>query len=158
MDSSETKETKDTSILGLFRRMFEVIFRVKIHRDTDTVQDSFHLEPKYWPEVKHFIDELNHAIEAHTIHDGNIAQINQRIVDYVEDQINHKGQIEDIEERYSALNTLADRILSNSFNKIAGLKHSENTNTDFSDIIKNFKVNLEKRHREEVEYYKSKRA
>lgn len=157
MDTSESRETKDTSILGLFRRMFEVIFRIKINKD-DHEKDKFHLEPKYWPEVKHFLDELNHAIEEHTIHDGNISQINQRIVDYIEEQINHKGQIEDIEERYSALNTLADRILSNSFNKIVGLKHSETTNTDFSDIIKNFKIDLEKRHREEIEYYREKRA
>lgn len=156
MDSKE--EVKDPSILGLFKRMFELLFRVQIHKHDPSKQDTFHLEPKYWPEVKNFIDNLNKTIEVNTIHDGNIDEINKRIVAYVEEQINTKGQIEDIEERYDALHTLADRILSNSIGKIVGLKHVETTQTDFTDLINNFKQKLEKRHQEEIEYYKSKNA
>lgn len=108
-----------------------------------------HLEPKYWPEVKEFIDLLNEIVASHTISDANVERINHRIVEYIEEQINIKGQIENVEERYSSLKTLSDRILTHNLNKLVGLKVSTDSNTDFSDAVNLFKYRLEERKMKE---------
>lgn len=118
-------------------------------------EGQYDLEPKYWPEVVDFIDNLNHLIEIHTIDDSNIKRINERIVDYVVDQINVKGSMQDIEERYDALNTLADRMLSNTFNKIVGLKRETSTQAGFSEAVVKFKKRLAIRHQNEIAFHQS---
>lgn len=111
--------------------------------------------PKYWPEVVEFMELLNHIVDSHTISDGNVERINHRIIEYIEEQINIKGQIEDVEERYSALKTLSDRILSHNLNKLVGLKVSADSNTDFSDAVNLFKYRLEERKIKEQQAKKS---
>lgn len=103
---------------------------------------EIHLEPKYWPEVMDFIEQLNDLVDTHTIEDNNIRRVNQRIITYIEDQINHKGQLEDLESRYMALNTLADRILSHHLSKIVGIKESTSSTADFSEAVRTFKERL----------------
>lgn len=158
MSANDTSEKKEKHGILYF---IQKLFHRKSHAQTNKVQEgeeNFHLEPKYWPEVIDFIDNLNQLIEANTISDMNIAHINQRIVDYVEEQINVKGSLKDIEERYSALNTLADRIQSSTINKIVGLKHATTTHADFSDAITKFKKRLEQRHQSEVAHFAHKGA
>lgn len=116
---------------------------------------KIHLEPKYWPEVKQFMDSLDDIIGSHTIEDDNIKRINQRVVDYIEEQINKKGQVEDIHARYSGLNTLADRILSNNLNKLVGLKESTHSSAEFSDAVKAFKVKLNEKKQAELDQNKT---
>lgn len=109
-----------------------------------------HLEAQYWPEVKHFMDEIDKLVETHTIDDDNIRVVNQRILDYMVTQINAKGSIENIEQRYAALNTLADRILVNNLSKLVGVKKTDSTSADFTSAVDHFKEALEKRHELEV--------
>ncbi len=155
---SSDKAPEKHGILYFIQKLFSRKSQVLAHQDKITPEDEFHLEPKYWPEVKDFIDNLNHLIEIHTIEDSNVQHINQRIVDYVEDQINVKGQLKDVEQRYSALNTLADRILSNTISKIVGLKHVPTTHADFSEAVELFKKRLQKRHQNEIAYQLSKHS
>ena len=81
-----------------------------------------HLEPKYWPEVTDYMKKLSAIVKTNTIDDENVHSVNERILNYVLDQINKKGSIQDIEQRYLALETLADRILVVELVKIVGLK------------------------------------
>lgn len=117
-----------------------------------TAEHEFHLEPKYWPEVREFIDTLNHIIKNHTIEEPNIQYINQRIIDYVIEQINVKGALDDVTERYNALNELSDRILANNLSKIVGLKHDMGTNPEFSHAVEEFKQKLMMRRQAETEH------
>lgn len=119
-------------------------------RDKKAYVSNVHLEPKYWPEVMDFIQRLRAIIDESTIEDENIKIVNQRIVDYIEHEINVKGSIEDINKRYDALHTLADRILVKNISKLVGLKYSS-TNADFSETIEIFKHRLTKRQEEELQ-------
>lgn len=110
---------------------------------------DIHLEPKYWPEVKDYMESIKAIIKSHTIEDANVQQVNENITNYIFAQINKKGSIEDIEERYLALDTLADRILVNELSKIAGLKQSEGTRAEFSEATQAFKKRLAVRHKED---------
>jgi hypothetical protein len=142
---------------GLSYFLRKLFFRKSVlANEQKRAEDEFRLEPKYWPEVADFIEKLEHLIATHTISDSNVQHINQRIVDYVEHQINIKGSLTDLEQRYSALDVLADRILSNTLSKIAGLKHEENTHADFTEVVVAFKKRLHQRHQDEIAYYQSK--
>lgn len=107
------------------------------------------LEPKYWPEVMDLMETLNKLIESHTIDDINVRHVNSRILEYLEQQINTKGTLSDLEQRYSALDTVADRFLTNSLNKIVGLKHQEDSHAEFSEAISVFKKRLRERREQE---------
>lgn len=135
------------------------IFKKKSAPATPQNQENSleNLEPKYWPEVIEFIESLENTIKKHTIEDSNIQIVNQRIIDYIAEQINTKGAVKDIELRYAALTTLADRILARDLNKIVGLKREFISHTDFSDMINKFKTQLVKRHEEEKRYLEVKR-
>lgn len=109
-----------------------------------------HLEAQYWPEVKHFVTHINQLVQDNTIDDDNIKIVNQRIIDYMSEQINAKGSIENVEQRYTALNTLADRLLVNNLSKIVGLKQSTTTSANFTDAVEHFKEDLQKRFESEV--------
>src|SRR5689334_13828416 len=61
-----------------------------------------HLEAKYWPEVKDYMETLQGLIKTHTIEDDNAMQVNERITNYIWQQINKKGSIEDLDKRYLA--------------------------------------------------------
>lgn len=111
---------------------------------------EIHLEPKYWPEVKDFMGSLDKIIETHTIDDANIKRINQRIVSYIEEQINKKGQVDDINARYSGLNTLVDRILSNNLGKVVGMKTGTTSTAEFSDAVSEFKIKLSHKKQSEI--------
>lgn len=140
-------------ILHFIRNLFTKKHKMSQLLDEQSPLDKeFHLEPKYWQEVMDFIDKINELIKTHTIEDNNIQQVNQRIVDYIKEQINVKGEIKDIEVRYAALDTLADRILANSLNKIVGLKHSDNSRAEFSHTVAEFKRRLHQRHQAELAY------
>ncbi len=154
---SSDKAPEKHGLLYFIQKLFSKKSQLQAHQSVKP-GDEFHLEPKYWPEVKDFIDNLNHLIQIHTIEDSNIQHINQRIVDYVEDQINVKGQLKDVEQRYSALNTYADRILSSTISKIVGLKHIPTTHADFSEAVELFKKRLEKRHQNEIAYQQNKHS
>src|SRR5438132_6564210 len=99
-------------ILSFFKKLFSK----RPTANGDSQDEEIHLEPKYWQEVIDFINTVNNLIKIHTIEDPNIEHVNTRIVDYIVEQINLKGSIKDAEQRYLALNTLADRILSNNLN------------------------------------------
>ncbi|MBS0286048.1 MAG: hypothetical protein JSR17_02045 [Proteobacteria bacterium] len=152
-DNASSSKGEKHGILYFIKKLFHRHSQAEKQRTVS--QDEYHLEPKYWPEVIDFINNLNQLIETHTIDDTNIKHINQRIVDYVVDQINVKGSVVDIEQRYSGLNTLADRMLSSTFNKIVGLKHESTTHADFSEAVSNFKKRLAVRHQNEIAYYQS---
>ena len=117
-------------------------------------KDDFHLEPRYWPEVKHFMARINDIVDSNTIEDQNVHVVNQRIIDYVESQINKKGSMHDIEERYMALSTLADRVLINNLSKIVGMKQVDSTHADFSNAVHDFKEALAARRAQEKDYEK----
>lgn len=156
--ASQNKSTTQKHGLAYFiYKLFHRKSKLAQEHDETHLEDNFHLEPKYWPEVIEFIDNLNHVIETHTIIGANVQHINQRIVDYVAHQINVKGSMEDLDKRYSALDTLADRILSNTFSKIAGLKHQESTHADFTDVVVHFKKRLHQRYQDEIAYQESKK-
>jgi hypothetical protein len=137
-------------LMGFIRKLFFRKHQLQPLAVKKLNEEELHVEPKYWPEVRDFINNLNHIIETHTIEDSNVAHINQRIVEYVEQQINKKGQLADINQRYYALDTLADRLLSNTFNKIVGLKHVETTHADFTDAVAQFKNRLHARYKGEL--------
>lgn len=126
------------------------IFNLFKRKKSDKIDETIHLEPQYWPEVRDFMKNLNNLIETHTITDTNLQGVNQRILDYVLQQINIKGSIQDIEERYVALNTLADRILLKNLGKIVGLKENASTHADFSDAVEHFKKQLHIRYQAEL--------
>lgn len=148
---SDPKHSDDVQQKLSFLDKIINFFRSKDDIKASLRDDQIHLEPKYWPEVREFIDNLNSVIESHTIQDDNIHRVNQRIVDYILEEINKKGQIENIEQRYSALTTLSDRILSHNLNKLVGVKENTAYNTDFSDTVNQFKFKLETRKRLEQE-------
>ncbi len=154
-DTSNDKKEKH-GILYFIQKLFHRKSQAQRQKDSIEAGEGYHLEPRYWPEVIDFIDNLNHLIELNTIQDSNIQHINQRIVDYVVDQINVKGSLKDIEQRYSALNTLADRIQSNTINKIVGLKHVSTTHADFSEAVDKFKKRLAQRHQNEIAFNANK--
>ena len=134
---------------SIFARILRFFFREK-SQSLAKKEGEIHLEPKYWPEVQHFMKNLDQIVESHTIQDENIKRINQRVIDYIEDQINKKGQVEDINARYNGLNTLADRILSNNLNKLVGLKEGSHT-ADFSNAVKDFKHELHEKKQAELD-------
>jgi hypothetical protein len=96
------------------------------------------------------MDHINNIVTSHTIDDDNIRIVNQRILDYMMKEINAKGSIEDIEKRYYALSTLADRILVNNLSKLVGLKKDEFKGPEFSEAVSDFKRELQKRHEREI--------
>lgn len=108
-----------------------------------------HLEAKYWPEVMDYMKALQDIIKVNTIEGENVEQVNERITDYILEQINKKGSIDDIEKRYLALDTLADRILVVELSKIVGLKQNPGTRAEFSEATKQFKKRLALRHEAE---------
>lgn len=114
-----------------------------------TPKHTFHLEPKYWQEVIDLRERLEKVIKDNTIDDNNINSVNQRVLDYLIEQINVKGSLPSITERYAALNTLADRILLNYQSKIVGLKKSVTTHTDFTDAVTDFKHRLKEREQKD---------
>ncbi|MFI4937339.1 MAG: hypothetical protein ACHQJ6_02385 [Candidatus Berkiellales bacterium] len=137
----------------MLRKMWQFIvnlFSKKHSKKTQLVGHPDQVEPKYWPEVVDFMETLNTIIDSHTIEDSNIQIINQRIVDYVQEQINIKGSLDDIEQRYLALDTLADRILVRNLSRIVGLKQNESTRAEFSEAIEHFKHRLHQRHQHEI--------
>lgn len=111
---------------------------------------DFHLEPKYWQEVIDLRERLEKVIKENTIDGDNISHVNQRVIDYLIEQINSKGSLPTITERYDALNTLADRILLNYQSKLVGLKKNVTTHTDFSDAVNDFKHRLDERKQKEL--------
>ena len=125
----------------------------KAGSDKPLYEHGRHLEPKYWQEVIDFMDSIKGIIDKNTIDDENIRHVNDRIITYVADQINKKGEMKDRAERYAALDTLADRILVNNLSKIAGLKHTEGR--AFTDAVKQFKDSLHRRKAEEDKMTKS---
>ncbi|MBN9288715.1 MAG: hypothetical protein BGO43_08640 [Gammaproteobacteria bacterium 39-13] len=131
-----------------FRRLFAR--KNTLQERVKALENEIHLEPKDWPEVQDFINRLNKLIETNTIVDYNIQRLNQRIVDAVENQINEKGQLQDIEQRFNALDIIADRFLSNALNKIVGLRSHQNDNTEFSQVVAHFKDRLHQRYKEEL--------
>jgi len=144
------KADKKRGIIDFIRCLFLRKKQVQGAYQQSTIEQEIHLEPKYWPEVKHFMNKINDIVVHSTIEDNNIHLVNQRIIDYVEKQINTKGSLEDIEQRYMALNTLADRILYNNLSKIVGLKHDKNSHADFTEAVAEFKRELEKRHQDDL--------
>jgi len=114
-------------------------------------QKEFHLEPKYWQEVIDLRERLEKVIKENTIEDNNISHVNERVLDYLIEQINVKGSLPTIHERYAALNTLADRILLNYQSKLVGLKKNVTTHTDFTDAVNDFKKQLKEREKKELE-------
>lgn len=142
-------------LLNFIRKLFTKSDELQ---NTINKKDEFDLEPEYWQEVIEFIETIDKLISSHTIEDSNIQQVNKRIVDYIKDQINVKGSIKNIEERYSALDTLADRILGNSFNKIVGLKHNVSSQAEFSEAVEEFKKRLHQRHQEEIVHLNQKQS
>lgn len=138
-----------SNIINGFRKLFGLKLKDAGKKNKLSI-DGHELEPKYWPEVIHFMQHINALIESHTIDDDNIRIVNQRIVDYMVKEINAKGSIEDINKRYDALDTLADRILVTNLSKIVGLKTEESKKADFTAAIKQFKDELHKRHEAEL--------
>jgi len=136
---------------SFFDRLKAKLFSSNNERAESNESHEIHLEPKYWPEVKDFMGSLDEIIETHTIDDPNIKRINQRIISYIEEQINKKGQVDDINARYSGLNTLADRILSHNLSKVVGMKSGVNSTADFSDAVSEFKIKLSHKKQSEVE-------
>lgn len=142
-DSNEGK-----SLIHFIRSLF-----AKSHKgslESSVRSKKIHLEPKYWPEVMDYMETLQGIIKNNTIEDDNVAQVNERITDYILQQINKKGSIEDINKRYMALDTLADRILVIELSKLAGLKQNEGSRTEFSDLTKAFKKRLAARRVEDI--------
>ena len=146
----KNNEEKPGFFYFLRRLFFKMYYLQKEKMLTPGKDKEIHLEPKYWSEVRELMGTLHNIIETHTTQEENIRIINQRILDYIEEQINVKGSIEDIEERYSALDTLADRILVKNLDKIVGLKHEGSTHAEFSEAIRHFKNRLHQRRQEEI--------
>ena len=147
--TSSTK--KDKGIIAFFKRLFG-----KSSSTPKTLkEEELRLEPKYWQEVIDFMTTLKNIVHKHTIDDDNVRHVNDRIITYVEEQINKKGAVKDRSQRYAALDTLADRILVNNLSKIAGLKHTEGT--EFSEAVKRFKEDLHRRQTQEEAYLHSKK-
>lgn len=149
--------TKDNTQIPEKQGLLSLIRKFFVRKNSSSTQEKEsspknlrRLEPKYWQEVIDFMETLDHLIKTYTIEDDNLRHVNQRIVDYVQEQINLKGSIKDIEERYSALDTLADRILTNNLSKIVGLKHTESSQAEFTEAIINFKKRLHHRYLEEL--------
>ena len=138
------------SFLNWLKNLFS-----KPHPQDVTRETGAHLEPKYWQEVIDFMNSIKSIIEKNTIDDDNVRHVNDRIITYVEEQINKKGAMKDRQERYAALDTLADRILVNNLSKIAGLKHTEGR--AFTDAVKQFKDSLHRRKVEEDKFIQSKK-
>lgn len=133
-------------VLEFFRRLFK-----PKHQESLTQAKEFHLEPKYWQEVIDLRERLEKVIKENTIEDDNISHVNERVLDYLIEQINIKGSLPTIPERYAALNTLADRILLNYQSKLVGLKKNVTTHTDFTDAVTDFKKQLKEREKKELE-------
>lgn len=133
-------------IKSLFAKRHQVSLELK-KRDPKKI----HLEPKYWPEVKDYMETLQELIKTHTVEDDNVAEVNERITNYIWQQINKKGSIQDIKKRYLALDTLADRILVTLLGKLAGLKEGEGTRAEFSEATSQFKKRLAARQIEEIQ-------
>lgn len=146
---SEFKHSDDVQEkLSLLDRIINV-FRNK-KTEEFSYKDENELEPRYWPEVREFIDNLNTVIDSHTQADANAERVNERVVEYIVEQINEKGKIQDVEKRYSALRTLSDRVLTHHLNRLAGVKKATEYNTDFSDVVNLFKTKLDIRRENEV--------
>lgn len=142
-----SKLNKNPAPLAIVRFIQKLFLR----RKKTVYAKTRHLEPKYWPQVRHFIETLNHLVSTDTIDDPNVQYVNQRIIEYIEEQINIKGAIADKEKRYSALDTLADRILAVHLSKIVGLKQNESTHAQFSEAVALFKKHLSERYQQEKE-------
>jgi hypothetical protein len=121
-----------------------------------SIEDTLKVEPKYWPEVVDFMNQLKTIVNKNTIDDGNVHSLNDRIISYVEKEINQKGKLPDIEKRYAALDELADRILVVSLGKIVGMKKTSDTQAVFTDAVTHLKNALHERKRVEEQYLHSK--
>lgn len=131
-------------VLQFFKDLF------KSEKAPEITKHDSHLEPKYWQEVIDLRKRLEEVIKENTIDHDNISQVNKTVIDYYFEQINTKGSLPTINERYAALNTLADRILMNYQSKIVGLKKNVTTHTDFSDAVNDFKHRLDQRKEKEL--------
>lgn len=108
------------------------------------------VEPKYWPETIELMENLDRIIQEHTKASPTNDQINKRILEYVEEQINTKGSIEDTKLRAEALETVADRILSTTLDKIVGLEPQTDTRMEFSNAVAEFKQKLSQRLQSDI--------
>lgn len=155
---NKSQEMPHTNWINRFFTFLQNLFKknptLKEEKGRSDFEKEIHLEPKYWPQVKHFMDDLQHIIKVHTIDDSNVQDVNQRILDYIQNQINVKGSLDDIEARYTALDTLADRLLVKNLSKIVGLKQNDSTRAEFSEAVETFKKSLHERHAEEVLHIK----
>lgn len=108
------------------------------------------LEPKYWPEVIELKETLEQLVLSHTKKDENVRHINEQILTYIQKEINKKGAIADIDARYTALETIADRILTEKLNNLAGLQLDNSVKAEFTEAINTFKEKLSIRYRQEI--------
>jgi len=141
---------------GFIREVFNFMYNLfstdvkRVYFKKGPTDKEIRMEARYWPEVQEFMNTLNALVKSHTIDDSNVEHINGRIMEYILHQINAKGAIENVNERYEALDTLADRILSNSLSKIVGLKHNESNYAEFTEVVEHFKERLHQRHNQEI--------
>lgn len=133
-------------IFSFFTRFFKTVKQQPIRGE------PAHLEPKYWQEVIEFMEELKALVETHTIDDENIHYMNQRVIEYIEKQINVKGKMLDLQERYLALDTFLDQISVKYLSKLVGMKHTEMTKTEFIDCVEKLKKGLHQRRQKEMQH------
>ncbi|MCS5712015.1 hypothetical protein [Candidatus Berkiella aquae] len=131
------------------REFFQRLFKSK-STPVEQHLETGKLEPKYWQEVIDFRERLEKVIKENTIDADNISSVNQRVLDFLIEQINTKGSIPTVPERYNALNILVDRMLISYQSKIVGLKKGVTTHTDFTDAVNAFKLRLKEREQKEL--------
>lgn len=138
------------SVKAFFLQAFSWLSKQGVPKQRASAGETqIHLEARYWPEVIAFMERMTRLVKENTTQDPNIQQVNQRILDYVLAEINTKGEIADVDERYEALQILADRILTKSLPKIAGRKPNLSTHAVFSEAVIAFKLHLHERYLKE---------
>ena len=144
---------RSRSFVDFFRSLFS---SKKPINENISIAEQMRLEPQYWPEVTSFMNKIKGIVDNNTIDDGNVHSLNDRIISYVQKELNQKGKLEDIDKRYDALDELADRILVVSLGKIVGLKKTTDTQAVFTVAVADFKNALHERKRAEEEFLQSK--
>lgn len=129
---------------NFLQKFIKKVFGTKQKSHTAANDDKIP-EPKYWLEVQTFIENLKYLISTHTDDSENSRRINENIINYIEDQINQKGSISNKSSQQEQILILADKILVHSLNKIAGLKPQTTSKADFSDAVKDFKIQIKNR-------------